>query len=339
MEGTEYEFSDEALRAAAFAAFAARTARRNDDNAGGHRGKHDTHDTHTQHDRKRPRRSDEHRGAVKARRRSAPTTHETMRYLLDALHESTAKPICEGGLAHYFITEAHRRADMIVQGPNPRAGSALSSPPVFDAIAAASRKEGRHVGGDCPVCLQDMQDASCDGIALPCGHAFHTRCIVYWLETNSSCPCCRVKVPLCEPYRYPARTKLQNPLLRDRVEGVMFDIREMALRTSYIEGMQNSDGSDTPAGILCMLSSAAQLGPVPAMTKDRAPEDTEASASRLGVSLPSDWWPRPAPWFSELPAMWLFRGLSRSCSGGSVSRCSRPSWSPFSSHQAMHGLR
>ena len=278
MAGTEHEFSDEALRAAAFAARAARAAR--GDNADGHRPVPDRHgpkrgaageqrhprrgaetgsldgearrQVSGKHDRKRPRQNDEHPFAGKARR-----TDETTRRLFDALRQSNAKPICEGGLAHYFITEVHRRADLITQHPNPRAPSALSIPCVFDAVAAASRcesQEGRTAGGTCSVCLQD---ASSNSFALPCEHAFHTRCIVSWLHMNSSCPCCRAPLPAREPYRYPARTKLQNPLLRDRVEGIRLDMREVALRTSYIEGMQGYEG------LLCMYSPALPLDPCP----------------------------------------------------------------------------
>jgi hypothetical protein len=241
MADTEFEFSDEALRAASSAARAARGNTR-----GNTRGGHS--DTH----RKRPRQDDERRCAGTARRRIAPQTDETMRRLFGALRDSTAKPICEGGLAHYFISEAHRRADMIMH-PRPRAASSLSIPSVFDAFAAASRKEGSPVRGDCPVC---MEDASCDSIALSCGHAFHKRCIMVWLQMNSSCPCCRAPVPPSEPYRYPARTKLLNPLLRARVEGVGLDMCEVALRTLHIEGMQGV------AGLVCMRSPATDLAPV-----------------------------------------------------------------------------
>ena len=248
----EHEFSDEALRAAARAA---RAARGNDrGNAGGH------------NDRKRPRRNDEHCGAGKARRRIFPATNETAQRLFGALTESTAKPICEGGLATYFIAEAHRRAAMLHR-PRPRAASAPMLA-VFDLIAAASRKEGRPAGGDCPVC---MQDASSDTIALPCGHAFHKRCIVSWLQVNSSCPCCRAPVPASEPYSYPAKTKLQNPLLRTRVEGFRLDMREVALRTLHIEGMQGA------AGMVCLFSRAMPLDPPRAQLKQTEEEAAAAA--------------------------------------------------------------
>jgi hypothetical protein len=52
------------------------------------------------------------------------------------------------------------------------------------------------------------------------------------------------------------RTKLQNPLLRARVEGVKLDMREVALLTLHLEGMQGF------AGMLCMRTRTAPLAPV-----------------------------------------------------------------------------
>ncbi len=208
----------------------------------------------TDRDRKRQRQNDKHRGVGKARRRIAPATDETMRRLFRALDDSAGKPICEGGLAHYFVSEPHRRAELTC-GAKPRVASARSIPAVFDEIAPALRKEGRPADGDCPVCMQDTSFES--SMALPCGHAFHKRCIGSWLQMNSSCPCCRAPVPTSEPYGYPARTQLQNPLLRARVE-VGLDMHEVALCISRIEGMQ------TLQGLLCMSVPSVLLDPVPA---------------------------------------------------------------------------
>ncbi len=40
--------------------------------------------------------------------------------LVHVLGETTGKPVCEGGLAHYFVSEAHRRSDMIKRLKMPR---------------------------------------------------------------------------------------------------------------------------------------------------------------------------------------------------------------------------
>ena len=75
-----------------------------------------------------------------------------------------------------------------------------------------------------------------------------------WLQLSSSCPCCRAPVPPSKPYRYPAKTKLQNPLLRARVEGIGLNMREVALLTTHLE---------SPAVFVCVVSHAAPLAPVP----------------------------------------------------------------------------
>ena len=257
MSGTEHEFADEALRVAVLAA---RVARGNRDNAiGDMRG------------RKRPRRHDERRDAGKTRRAMAQVPDATTQRLFGALRQSTAKPICDGGLAHYFISEAHRRA-ALSKPHKPRAASSLSLTSIFDAIAAAKQKDTGHASGRCPVC---MDDNSCDSIALPCGHAFHKRCLVSWLQVNSSCPCCRALVPPSKPYRYPARTKLWNPLLRARVEGMRLDMCDVARRTLHLEGMQGT------AGLVCIVSPAAPLVPVPAMPRDEPPRDPTPAPFRL----------------------------------------------------------
>ena len=43
---------------------------------------------------------------------------------------------------------------------------------------------------ECPICLET------EGLLAPskCGHNFHTECLVKWLETKDSCPCCREKL-------------------------------------------------------------------------------------------------------------------------------------------------
>ncbi len=40
----------------------------------------------------------------------------------------------------------------------------------------------------CPVCLEDLDNL---GIPLECGHQYHGKCIVPWLQRGKSCPVCR----------------------------------------------------------------------------------------------------------------------------------------------------
>ena len=43
----------------------------------------------------------------------------------------------------------------------------------------------------CSICLDDAKEGD-EMKALPCEHAFHSRCIAQWMRKNVTCPCCRV---------------------------------------------------------------------------------------------------------------------------------------------------
>ena len=45
----------------------------------------------------------------------------------------------------------------------------------------------------CPICLENFNEKEIL-TTLPCYHTFHKVCIKAWLEKNSNCPVCRVKL-------------------------------------------------------------------------------------------------------------------------------------------------
>ncbi|KAI4379363.1 hypothetical protein MLD38_005674 [Melastoma candidum] len=51
---------------------------------------------------------------------------------------------------------------------------------------------------ECAVCLERFRIGE-NLMNLQCGHRFHTRCLVPWLDSNSHCPCCRMDVSLPSP--------------------------------------------------------------------------------------------------------------------------------------------
>ena len=140
-----------------------------------------------------------------------------------ALGDTTAKPICEGGLAHYFVSEAHRRAALEEQS------RAAAAPSGFHALASlpASHQGRGTLEEPCAVCLEGNTDMDDDIIMLMCNHKFHKRCIVGWLDRKSVCPCCRARVMGMKPYRYPARTSLRSAFLRARLDYIV-DWREVS---------------------------------------------------------------------------------------------------------------
>ena len=46
------------------------------------------------------------------------------------------------------------------------------------------------VEGECSICLSEYPVGSYM-LILPCGHAFHSRCLTRWLSRSHTCPLCR----------------------------------------------------------------------------------------------------------------------------------------------------
>ncbi|KAK7260235.1 hypothetical protein RIF29_26116 [Crotalaria pallida] len=52
----------------------------------------------------------------------------------------------------------------------------------------------------CSICMSEDDEDDDDKeevefSAMPCGHGFHHRCIVQWLNTSHMCPICRYTLP------------------------------------------------------------------------------------------------------------------------------------------------
>jgi hypothetical protein len=45
---------------------------------------------------------------------------------------------------------------------------------------------------DCSICLDKLVNK----LIMPCGHQFHTDCILDWFKKNNTCPICRVKLKI-----------------------------------------------------------------------------------------------------------------------------------------------
>ncbi|XP_066380066.1 E3 ubiquitin-protein ligase ATL41-like [Miscanthus floridulus] len=81
---------------------------------------------------------------------------------------------------------------------------ALSSPRGLDsavlaAIPVVVVDVGAGKGGDCAVCLAELEPGE-KARALPrCGHRFHVECIDAWFRGNATCPLCRADVVVVAP--------------------------------------------------------------------------------------------------------------------------------------------
>ena len=139
--------------------------------------------------------------------------------LVRALDNASAKPICEGGLAEYFVSEAHRRAAL--EGKLETWPTRPSATLTLASLPASHRGRG-DLADCCPVCLDGGGSADIEEtLTLKCNHKFHKRCLLGWFAVNAVCPCCRMQAVRLEPYRYPARTALRRKFLSERLNYVV----------------------------------------------------------------------------------------------------------------------
>ena len=77
---------------------------------------------------------------------------------------------------------------------------------------------------ECPICFESVEKL--DKKILPCGHGFHTDCLLHWFVTADSCPVCRVKNAGDEFVRF--RDLVADNLrekYKDAIESLEKDIR------------------------------------------------------------------------------------------------------------------
>ncbi|XWS23731.1 hypothetical protein CRYUN_Cryun28dG0040400 [Craigia yunnanensis] len=56
------------------------------------------------------------------------------------------------------------------------------------------RFEGLSSKKQCTICFDELLDSD-EVASMPCGHVYHSGCIVRWLETSHLCPLCRYQMP------------------------------------------------------------------------------------------------------------------------------------------------
>ncbi|RLM69120.1 hypothetical protein C2845_PM17G00320 [Panicum miliaceum] len=66
----------------------------------------------------------------------------------------------------------------------------------IDALPAVEVSEP---GAVCAICKEELPLAAA-ARRLPCGHLYHSSCIVPWLEVHNSCPICRSRLPYNNPH-------------------------------------------------------------------------------------------------------------------------------------------
>ncbi|KAM4703763.1 RING finger protein 122-like [Rhinophrynus dorsalis] len=62
-------------------------------------------------------------------------------------------------------------------------------------ILKETSKKASLIGQMCAVCLEEFKVKDELGLC-PCTHAFHTKCLMKWLEVRNSCPMCNKTISL-----------------------------------------------------------------------------------------------------------------------------------------------
>jgi len=50
------------------------------------------------------------------------------------------------------------------------------------------------MGGDCPVCLEDLFSSRIAAVTMPCGHWIHPKCLNGHSKTSLGCPLCKKSI-------------------------------------------------------------------------------------------------------------------------------------------------
>lgn len=80
-----------------------------------------------------------------------------------------------------------------VAGADADAARALAAQAPAHTAGINAGEEGEH--GECAVCLDPFTPGLDLTRSLPCGHTFHSACLLRWLSQKLACPVCRTHVP------------------------------------------------------------------------------------------------------------------------------------------------
>ncbi|EFN75399.1 E3 ubiquitin-protein ligase RNF181 [Harpegnathos saltator] len=112
----------------------------------------------------------------------------------DYFEEMGWTPLAHGEAPNHLIQMARFLRDL---GMWDLLGENEKLPPPASKSAVNNLEEIQIGSGEtkqCPVCLKDFE-AGNKAISMPCRHAFHSECILPWLEKTNSCPLCRYELP------------------------------------------------------------------------------------------------------------------------------------------------
>uniref|UniRef100_A0A0D9X8P5 RING-type E3 ubiquitin transferase n=1 Tax=Leersia perrieri TaxID=77586 RepID=A0A0D9X8P5_9ORYZ len=105
-------------------------------------------------------------------------------------------------LLHHHLYDEHMdvasaaaaAVSLLEQGGGGGGEGGENAPASAASIAALPTVEVSEPAAACAICKDDLPLAS-PARRLPCGHLYHSDCIVQWLEMRNSCPVCRSRLP------------------------------------------------------------------------------------------------------------------------------------------------
>jgi hypothetical protein len=124
--------------------------------------------------------------------------------LYEVLRDFEHEQISRGGLSHYFLSEVFRRLHEVPS-------SALTKPPASTHLIESLPPVGALLEETCcSICQTELLTADSTK-RMPCGHAFHSACIVPWLQNRNTCPDCRAEVEtVCPIYNTQHKAKMTS---------------------------------------------------------------------------------------------------------------------------------
>ncbi|XP_072395842.1 E3 ubiquitin-protein ligase RNF181 [Diabrotica undecimpunctata] len=115
--------------------------------------------------------------------------------MADYFGEMGWTPLEDGQAPDYFLHLARLLRDFnMFEELNVLNGKKLAPPASKDFVAAIPNENIETNDLQCPVCLKEHSKGE-TAKKLPCGHLFHTECIMPWLSKTNSCPLCRFELP------------------------------------------------------------------------------------------------------------------------------------------------
>ena len=115
----------------------------------------------------------------------------------------------------------------------------------------------------CLIC-SEQYEIGCVVTSLPCGHMYHSSCIIDWLQRKCTCPMCRYELPTDDPNFEPGRVRRMKDRTTDTSSSLNDDddsemdilsvlrekvlqkenLKVVAMALRYTENLQYKDDDD-----------------------------------------------------------------------------------------------